>query len=145
MNPHEVRTVFMGSPGFAVPSLRALREAGYDLVAVYAQPDRPAGRGRTLIAPEVKRVALEYGLTVLQPERLRTVEARDQLGELRPDLIVVAAYGQILRPAVIDLPRFGCINVHASLLPRHRGASAVAAAILAGDAESGVSIMQIDP
>ncbi len=145
MNPHELRTVFMGSPAFAVPSLRALHDAGYDLVAVYAQPDRPAGRGRTLVAPEVKRVALEYGLPVHQPERLRTPEERERLRALRPDLIVVAAYGQILRPAVIDLPRFGCINVHASLLPRHRGASAVAAAILAGDAETGVSIMQIDP
>ncbi len=145
MNPHELRTVFMGSPAFAVPTLRSLVEAGYDLVAVYSQPDRPAGRGRALVAPDVKRVALEYGLPVLQPERLRTAEAREQLRELRPDLIVVAAYGQILRPAVIDLPRHGCLNVHASLLPRHRGASAVAAAILAGDAESGVSIMQIDP
>lgn len=145
MNPHELRTIFMGSPGFAVPSLRALVDAGYDLVAVYTQPDRPAGRGRALVAPEVKRVALEYGLPVLQPDRLRTPEARERLRELRPDLIVVAAYGQILRPSVIDLPRFGCINVHASLLPRHRGASAIAAAILAGDAETGVSIMQIDP
>ncbi|HLZ70433.1 MAG TPA: methionyl-tRNA formyltransferase [Dehalococcoidia bacterium] len=145
MNPHEIRTIFMGSPAFAVPALRALVEAGYPIVAVYAQPDRPAGRGRALVAPEVKRVAAEYGLTVLQPERLRTAEAREQLQQLRPDLIVVAAYGQILRPAVIALPRFGCLNVHASLLPRHRGASAVAAAILAGDAESGVSIMQIDP
>lgn len=145
MNPHELRTIFMGSPGFAVPSLRALIDAGYDLVAVYTQPDRPAGRGRAVVAPEVKRVALEYGLPVHQPERLRTPEERERLRDLRPDLIVVAAYGQILRPAVIDLPRFGCINVHASLLPRHRGASAIAAAILAGDAETGVSIMQIDP
>ncbi|HZQ34692.1 MAG TPA: methionyl-tRNA formyltransferase, partial [Dehalococcoidia bacterium] len=140
-----MRTIFMGSPAFAVPALRALHDAGYDLVAVYTQPDRPAGRGRALVAPEVKRVAREYGLPVHQPERLRTPEERERLRDLRPDLIVVSAYGQILRPAVIDLPRFGCINVHASLLPRHRGASAIAAAILAGDAETGVSIMQIDP
>lgn len=145
MNPADVRTVFMGSPEFAVPSLRAVAAAGYKLVCVHTQPDRPAGRGQKLMPPPVKMAAEELGLPVCQPERLRTGEVLDQLRALAPDLILVAAYGQILRPAVIDLPRFGVLNVHASLLPRHRGASAIAAAILAGDTETGVSIMRIDP
>ena len=134
----------MGSPEFAVPSLRAVAEAGYNVFGVYTQPDRPAGRGRKLAPPPVKAVAGALGLPIFQPERLRQNEAMVQLRELQPDLILVAAYGQILRPAVIDLPRFGVLNVHASLLPRHRGASAIAAAILAGDAQTGVSIMRID-
>lgn len=145
MSSADVRTVFMGSPVFAVPALQALAGARYPIVGVYTQPDRPAGRGRALVASPVKQAAAALGLPVFQPERLRGAEATESLRLLRPDLIVVAAYGQILRPAVIDLPRYGCINVHASLLPRHRGASAIAAAILAGDHETGVSLMQIDP
>ena len=144
MKPDEVRLVFMGSPGFAVPSLRRLADAGYQIVGVFTQPDRPAGRGRKLEPPAVKLAAVELGLTIFQPPRLRDAEATATLRSLAPDLILVAAYGQILRPAVLDLPRLGCLNVHASLLPRHRGASAIAASILAGDAETGVSIMQID-
>lgn len=144
MSEGRVRVVFMGSPEFAVPSLRALAEAEYELVAVYAQPDRPAGRGRRLVAPPVKLAAQELGVPVYQPPSLRRADAIDELRALAPALIVVAAYGQILRRAVIELPRHGVLNVHASLLPRHRGASPVTAAILAGDAETGVSIMQID-
>jgi len=139
-----VRTVFMGSPEFPVPSLRAIAEAGYNVVRVYTQPDRPAGRGRKLVPPPVKVAAESLGIPVYQPERLRQNEAMVQLRELEPNLIVVAAYGQILRPEVVNLPQFGVINVHASLLPRHRGASAIAAAVLAGDAQTGVSVMRID-
>jgi methionyl-tRNA formyltransferase len=138
------RVVFMGSPEFAVPSLRALVAHGYNVAAVYTQPDRPAGRGRRLAPPPVKVAAEEYGLPVVQPERLRGRKEMERLRALGPDLIVVAAYGQILRPAVVDLPRHGVVNVHASLLPRWRGASPIPAAILAGDPFTGVSIMRID-
>jgi len=140
----EPRLVFMGSPEFAVPSLRGLVSAGWNIVAVYTQPDRPAGRGRRLTPPPVKLVAQELGLPVLQPERLRGTEEIERLRGFAPDLIVVAAYGQILRPAVVDMPRYGVLNVHASLLPRWRGAAPIPAAILAGDKETGVSIMRID-
>ncbi|MGH2585667.1 MAG: methionyl-tRNA formyltransferase [Dehalococcoidia bacterium] len=138
------RIVFMGSPDFAVPSLRALVAAGHDLVGVVTQPDREAGRGRRLVPPAVKTVALELGLPVLQPPSLRRPEAVAQLAAPRPEAIVVAAFGQILRRAVLEIPPRGVLNVHASLLPRWRGASPVTAAILAGDAESGVSIMLVD-
>src|SRR6185437_15163611 len=114
------------------------------VVAVYSQPDRPAGRGRRLTPPPVKEAALALGLPVLQPERLRGREELERLRALAPELIVVAAYGQILRPAVVDLPAHGVLNVHASLLPRWRGASPIPAAILAGDAATGISIMRID-
>ncbi len=137
------RIVFMGSPDFAVPSLRLLAGA-YRTVGVVTQPDRPSGRGRTLVAPPVKLAALELGLPVIQPEKLRQPEAMQQLRDWSPDLIVVAAFGQILRPDVLSLPRFGCVNVHASLLPRWRGAAPINAAILAGDAETGVTIMKMD-
>ncbi len=134
----------MGSPDFAVPSLRAL--AGqYPVVGVVTQPDREAGRGQQLKAPPVKQAALELGLPVIQPERLRQPEAMEQLQSWSPDLIVVAAFGQILRPAVLDMPRFGCVNVHASLLPRWRGAAPIQACLLAGDEFSGVTIMRMDP
>ncbi len=135
----------MGSPDFSVPTLRALAAAGYELVGVVTQPDRPAGRGNKLTPPPVKVAADELGLATIQPQRLRQPEAMEQLKAWAPDLIVVAAFGQILRPEVLDLPRFGCINVHASLLPRWRGAAPIQACILAGDAESGVTIMQMDP
>lgn len=137
------RIVFMGSPDFAVPSLRALADV-YPIVGVVTQPDREAGRGRTLVAPPVKQAALELGLLVIQPEKLRAPEAVEQLKAWVPDLIVVAAFGQILRPAVLDLPRHGCVNVHGSLLPRWRGAAPIQAAILAGDKETGVTIMKMD-
>jgi methionyl-tRNA formyltransferase len=138
------RVIFMGTPEFAVPSLAMLVEEGYDLVAVVTQPDRPAGRGRELTSSPVKRYALAHNLPVLQPETLRPPEAVAQLASLQPDLIVVAAFGMLLRPNVLAIPPKGCINVHASLLPRHRGASPITAAILAGDPVTGVTIMLMD-
>jgi methionyl-tRNA formyltransferase len=137
------RVVFMGSPDFALPTLRALA-ANYEVVGVVTQPDRPAGRGKQLTAPPVKVLANKLGLPIIQPARLREPEAVAQLHAWAPDLIVVAAFGQILRQAVLDLPPRGCINVHASLLPRQRGASPIQAAILAGDAETGVTIMRMN-
>lgn len=137
-------TVFMGTPEFAVPSLAALVNAGYDVVGVYTRPDQPAGRGQKLTESPVKAAARGYGLPIFQPATLRAAAAQAALAALAPELIVVAAYGLILPQAVLDLPRFGCVNVHGSLLPRHRGAAPIAAAILAGDAETGVSIMLMD-
>lgn len=136
--------IFMGSPDFALPALRALAQH-YNVVGVVTQPDRASGRGRELKAPPVKRLALELGIPVMQPEKLRLPEAMEQLRAWSPELIVVAAFGQILKKDVLDLPRFGCINVHASLLPRWRGAAPINAAILHGDAETGVTIMKMDP
>jgi methionyl-tRNA formyltransferase len=137
------RIVFMGSPDFALPTLRALA-SHFHVVGVVTQPDRPAGRGRVLTPPPVKILAESLGLPVIQPERLRQPEAFAQLQAWKPDLIVVAAYGQILRQNVLDLPSYGCINVHASLLPRWRGAAPIQAAILHGDRETGVTIMKMD-
>ena len=140
----------MGSPDFAVPALNALAASGrvkprpYNVIGVVTQPDRPAGRGRTLVPPAVKLAAQALGLPLIQPERLRTPEAMEQLRAWTPDMIVVAAFGQILRAEVLDLPRYGCINIHASLLPRWRGAAPIQAAILAGDAETGVTIIKMD-
>ena len=133
----------MGSPDFALPTLKALAGA-YDVVGVVTQPDRASGRGRELKAPPVKRLALELGIPVMQPERLRLAEAMEQLRAWAPELIVVAAFGQILRKDVLELPRYGCLNVHASLLPRWRGAAPINAAILHGDEKTGVTIMQMD-
>ena len=139
----QTRIVFMGSPDFAVPALRAL-VAVFPVVGVVTQPDRPSGRGMTLTPPPVKMAALELGIPVIQPEKLRAPEALEQLQEWAPELIVVAAFGQILRPNVLELPRHGCINIHASLLPRHRGAAPIQAAILSGDSQTGVTIMKMD-
>ena len=146
---NETRIIFMGTPDFAVPSLRALHKQsaaqGWRVVGVLTQPDRPAGRGKKLVASPVKQFAVEHGLPVQQPERLRKApEAIDALRELAPDLIVVAAYGLILPTNVLELPTFGCLNVHASLLPVYRGASPISAAILNGDDETGASIMFMD-
>ncbi len=138
-----MRVVFMGSPHFALPAFRRLVDA-HGLVAVYTQPDRAAGRGRRLTPPPAKALALERDIPVYQPPRLRAPTAVQELAALQPDLIVVAAYGQILPPSVLALPKHGCVNVHASLLPRWRGASPISAAILAGDATTGVSIMRMD-
>jgi methionyl-tRNA formyltransferase len=138
------RILFMGTPDFAVPSLAALVRDGYAVVAVVTQPDRPRGRGRKLVASPVKQFAEAHALPVLQPETLRSAEAVARLAALRPDLIVVAAFGQILRPSVLALPPQGCINVHGSLLPRWRGAAPVQAAILAGDQVTGSTIMLMD-
>lgn len=148
-----MRVVFMGTPHFAVPALEALCGhaapgrlwlAGLDIVGVVTRPDKPAGRGRALAESPVKQFAATCGIPVLQPGPLRRPAALDQLRQLAPDLIVVSAFGQLLPPEVLSLPRHGCLNVHASLLPRHRGASPVAAAILAGDAQTGISIMLMD-
>jgi methionyl-tRNA formyltransferase len=137
------RVVFLGSPEFAVPSLRELAEH-FHVVEVITQPDRPAGRGRQIQEPPVKRAALELGLPVWQPERLRGKEAVEHLRALRPDCGVVVAYGEILRKEILEIPPKGFLNVHASLLPRYRGASPVAAAILNGDSETGVTVMLLD-
>ena len=142
-----IKTIFMGTPEIAVPSLQALlAHPDFDVAGVVTQPDRKAGRGRKLKPSPVKQTALAAGVSaILQPSRLREPDALQALAALEPELIVVAAYGQILRPQVLDLPRYGCINVHASLLPRWRGASPITAAILAGDPQTGVTIMQMDP
>ena len=134
----------MGSPEFAVPGLRALAE-NYPVAGVVTQPDRPAGRGRALTSPPVKLLAQELGLPLIQPRRLREPEALEQLRAWDPQVIVVAAFGQILKPEVLDLPAYGCVNVHASLLPRWRGAAPIQAAILHGDEQTGVTIMRMDP
>ena len=141
---YQPRIVFMGSPDFAVPALEALTRV-YQIVGVVTQPDRPAGRGGTLKPPAVKEAAIRVGIPVIQPEKLRAPEAMDQLRAWSPDLIVVAAFGQILRPDVLDLPEFGCINIHGSLLPRWRGAAPIQACIQAGDQETGITIMKMDP
>jgi methionyl-tRNA formyltransferase len=139
-----LRIVFAGTPEFSVPALNALHSAGHDLVAVYTQPDRPAGRGRELRAGPVKRRARELGLRVEQPATLRAREAVATLASFGADLMVVVAYGLILPQAILDLPRLGCLNIHASLLPRWRGAAPIHRAILAGDALTGITIMKMD-
>lgn len=140
--------IYMGTPDFAVPPLNALIETTgpetWQVVAVVTQPDRPSGRGKKLTSPPVKERAQAAGIPVLQPEKLRRDEV-EQLATFQPDLMVVAAFGQILRKRLLKLPPYGCINIHASLLPRWRGAAPVAAAIKAGDAETGVTLMKMDP
>ena len=137
-----LRIVFAGTPEFALPSLRAAARLG-DIVAVYTQPDRPAGRGRQLAPSPVKQAALNNGWTVRQPTTLKTIEARKKLAALKPDLLIVVAYGLILPPKILAIPRQGCWNVHASLLPRWRGAAPIQRAIEAGDAQTGVCLMQM--
>jgi methionyl-tRNA formyltransferase len=139
-----MRVVFLGSGRFAVPSLEALLAAGHEVLAVVTQPDKEKGRGRALSPPPVKPVALAHGLKVLQPRRIKAPEALAALRELKPDVQVVVAYGQILPRAVIDLAPLGTVNVHGSLLPRHRGAAPVQWAIVRGETETGVSTMLID-
>jgi len=138
------RTVFMGSPEFALPILRKL-DTQYQIVGIVTQPDRPAGRGRVLTPPPIKILAIELNLPVIQPHRLSEPDAIQQLYLWAPELIIAAAFGQILRQNVLDLPKFGCINVHASLLPRWRGAAPIQAAILNGDETTGITIMRMDP
>lgn len=134
----------MGTPEFAVPSLKALIHSPYEVVAVVTQPDRPSGRGNKLTPSAVKQVALAAHLPVLQPQSLRPPEVVAELAAYQPDIMIVAAFGQILRRNVLTMPRWGCLNVHASLLPRWRGAAPINAAILAGDTETGVTIMHMD-
>jgi len=138
------RIIFAGTPDFSVPCLEACRASGADVVAVYTQPDRPAGRGRKLTPSPVKQAALAANIPVEQPQTLKTIEARAALEAYRPDLMVVVAYGLILSRKVLAIPRLGCWNVHASLLPRWRGAAPIQRAILAGDTESGVDLMQME-
>ncbi|MGB4860115.1 MAG: methionyl-tRNA formyltransferase [Dokdonella sp.] len=140
----KLRVVFAGTPEFSVPCLRAVIAAGVDVVAVYTQPDRPAGRGRKLAPSPVKQAAIDAGITVEQPETLRDPAAQARLRELAPDLLIVVAYGLILSKTVLAIPRLGCWNVHASSLPRWRGAAPIQRAILAGDSETGVDLMQME-
>jgi methionyl-tRNA formyltransferase len=139
-----VRILFAGTPPFAAAALEALADAGHDVVLVLTQPDRPAGRGMKLTPSAVKQAALVRGLPVYQPTSLKTPEAQAAIAATGADAMVVAAYGLILPQAVLDLPRFGCLNIHASLLPRWRGAAPIQRAILAGDTETGITIMQMD-
>ncbi len=137
------RILFAGTPDFALASLRALSDSGVTPLAVFTQPDRPAGRGRKLKASPVKEFALSKKIAVRQPESLKDADVVREISELQADLIIVAAYGLILPQAILDLPKHGCLNVHASLLPRWRGAAPIQAAILAGDEETGISLMQM--
>ena len=140
-----MRIVFMGTPDFAVGSLQALCESGkHEILAVVTQPDRPKGRGNKLLQTPVKEYALAQGLTVYQPQKVKTPEFVELLHELQPELIVVAAFGQFLSKEILKLPKYGCINVHASLLPKYRGAAPIQYAIIKGEKESGVTIMQMD-
>ncbi|MFV3329878.1 methionyl-tRNA formyltransferase [Pseudomonas sp. NY15437] len=139
-----LRIVFAGTPEFAAEHLKALLDTPHEIVAVYTQPDRPAGRGQKLMPSPVKQLAMDNGLAVLQPPTLRDPAAQAELAALAPDLMVVVAYGLILPQAVLDIPRLGCINSHASLLPRWRGAAPIQRAVEAGDAQSGVTVMQME-
>jgi methionyl-tRNA formyltransferase len=139
-----MRVVFLGTPAFAAPSLKALAAGGHEMAAVFTQPDRPKGRGGELAESAVKTVATQLGIPVYQPERIRRAESIELLRELGPDIMVVVGYGQIIPQAIIDLPRHGILNVHASLLPKYRGAAPIQWAIANGEKETGVTIMQID-
>ncbi len=138
------RVLFMGTPEFAVPPLEKLVQEQWPVVAVYTQLDKPGGRGRSIIMSPVKMVALGFGLTVVQPDSLKEREAVEKLAGFQPDVVVLAAFGQILPQTVLDIPRYGCLNIHPSMLPKYRGASPVAAAILSGDLVTGVTIMLMD-
>lgn len=133
--------IFMGTPDFAVPSLERLIREGYHVAAVVTQPDRPKGRKKTPVPPPVKEAAARYGIPVLQPEKIRSADAVEQIRSLNPDLIVTAAYGQIVPKKILDIPRHGCINVHASLLPKYRGGAPIHHAVMRGEKETGVTIM----
>ena len=139
-----LKIAFAGTPQFAVPALRALLASAHRVVGVLTQPDRPAGRGRELRASPIKLLALEHSVQLAQPASLRTPDGRAALERWAPELLIVVAYGLILPPAVLSLPRLGCLNIHGSLLPRWRGAAPIQRALLAGDAETGVTIMQLD-
>lgn len=135
--------VYMGTPDFAVPPLEALIKAGYTVSGVVTQPDKPKGRGKTMLPTPVKEVAVKYEIPVYQPLKVRDPEFMEVLKEIQPDLIVVAAFGQIIPQAVLDLPKYGCINIHASLLPKYRGAAPIQQAVIDGEKESGVTIMRM--
>ena len=144
MNNSKLDIIFAGTPDFAAEALARLIEKGFNVIAVYTQPDRPAGRGRKLTASAVKALALEHKIPLYQPESFKLEGAIEELAALKPDLMIVAAYGLLLPPAVLAIPTHGCINIHASLLPRWRGAAPIQRAILAGDAETGITIMQMN-
>lgn len=140
---NNLKIVFMGTPDFAVPCLKTLNE-NYEVIAVITQPDRPKGRGQKLTPSPIKEYALEHNLTVLQPEKIKTSETEEQLKKLAPDLIVVVAFGQILSKAILDIPQLGCINVHASLLPKYRGAAPIHWSIINGETKTGITTMYMD-
>jgi methionyl-tRNA formyltransferase len=144
MQPQELRTIFMGTPDFALQTLQGLIDAGCKMVGVYTQPDRPKGRGKKLAPPPVKELAQKHDIPVYQPLKLRQPEAVAELEALAPDLIVVVAYGQILPKSVLEIPAHGCINVHASLLPKYRGAAPINKAIIDGETETGITTMYMD-
>lgn len=139
-----MKIVFMGTPDFAVGTLEALIQAGHELIGVVTQPDKPKGRGKSLMATPVKEVALKHQIPVYQPQKVRETEFTENLRRLAPDVIVVAAFGQIITKEILEIPRYGCINVHASLLPAYRGAAPIQWAVINGEKESGVTIMQMD-
>lgn len=139
-----MRIVFMGTPDFAVGTLEELIKAGHEIIGVVTQPDKPKGRGKTLMPTPVKGVALKHQIPVYQPKKVREKEFTEALRNLSPDVIVVAAFGQIITKEILEIPRFGCINVHASLLPAYRGAAPIQWAVINGEKESGVTIMQMD-
>ncbi|SFG36637.1 methionyl-tRNA formyltransferase [Desulfotomaculum arcticum] len=139
-----MRVVFMGTPDFAVPSLKEIVNAGFDVLAVITQPDRPGGRGKKIRKTPVKLAAEELGLQVLQPAKVREPDFINELRRLNPEIIIVAAFGQLLPSGILDLPRYGCINVHASLLPAYRGAAPIHRAVINGEQQTGVTIMQMD-
>ncbi|GLI37835.1 methionyl-tRNA formyltransferase [Geobacter hydrogenophilus] len=139
-----LRIIFMGTPDFACPTLTRLIERGEDVIAVVTQPDRPKGRGQKLVPPPVKVIAEEHGIPVLQPQKVRAPEVITRIRELNPDLIVVVAFGQILPQSLLDIPRHGCINIHASLLPRYRGAAPINWCLINGETETGITTMQMD-
>ena len=139
-----MRVLFMGTPEFAVHVLTSIKEAGHEIIGVYTQPDKPKGRGKSLQYPPVKEKALEYGIPVYQPPKVREPEVIEEIRALQPEVIVVVAFGQILPEAILNIPRLGCINVHASLLPDYRGAAPIQWAVINGEPVSGVTTMQMD-
>lgn len=139
-----MRVIFMGTPDFAVGTLRELIAAGHEVVLVVTQPDKPKGRGKAMQAPPVKECALEYGIEVYQPIRIREAESIAYLRKYNPDIMIVAAFGQILPKEILDMPKYGCVNVHASLLPKYRGAAPIQWAVLNGDKVAGVTTMRMD-
>ena len=138
-----MKIVYMGTPDFAVPPLAALVKAGYEVTAVITQPDKPKGRGKTLLPTPVKEEAMKHEITVYQPQKVRDPEFVEVLKNLAPDMIVVAAFGQIIPKEILDMPKYGCINIHASLLPKYRGAAPIQQAVIDGEKESGVTIMKM--
>lgn len=138
-----MKIVYMGTPDFAVPALAALAESGYEVAGVVTQPDKPKGRSKTLVPTPVKEEALKHGIPVYQPKKVREPEFVETLKEIGPDIIIVAAFGQIIPKEILDMPEFGCINIHASLLPKYRGAAPIQQAVINGDKEAGVTIMKM--